>query len=110
VYGKGGQTRGFLDIRDTVRCIQLAIDNPASKGEMRVFNQITEMWSVNDLAALVTSEGKKLGLDVEVRALFLDAWFAIFGWSPSRKVVRASLARGVQAPKLCAGSYLFCSC
>ena len=67
VYGKGGQTRGFLDIRDTVRCIQLAIDNPANKGEMRVFNQITEMWSVNDLAALVTTEGKKLGLDVEVR-------------------------------------------
>ena len=67
VYGKGGQTRGFLDIRDTVRCIQLAIDNPAAKGEMRVFNQITEMWSVNQLAELVTSEGKKLGLDVEAR-------------------------------------------
>lgn len=67
VYGKGGQTRGFLDIRDTVRCIQLAIDNPAAKGEMRVFNQITEMWSVNQLAALVSAEGKKLGLDVQVR-------------------------------------------
>jgi UDP-sulfoquinovose synthase len=68
VYGKGGQTRGFLDIRDTVRCIQLAIDNPAKKGEMRVFNQITEMWSVNQLAELVTKKGRKLGLDVEVRA------------------------------------------
>lgn len=66
VYGKGGQTRGFLDIRDTVRCIQLAIDNPAAKGEMRVFNQITEMWSVNQLAELVTKEGAKLGLDVQV--------------------------------------------
>lgn len=65
VYGKGGQTRGFLDIRDTVRCIQIAIDNPASKGEMRVFNQFTEQFSVNDLARLVTSEGKKLGLDVQ---------------------------------------------
>lgn len=67
VYGKGGQTRGFLDIRDTVRCIQLAIDNPAAKGEMRVFNQITEMWSVNQLADLVSKEGAKLGLDVQVR-------------------------------------------
>jgi nucleoside-diphosphate-sugar epimerase len=67
VYGKGGQTRGFLDIRDTVRCIQLAIDNPAQKGEMRVFNQITEMWSVNQLAELVRKEGQKFGLDVEVR-------------------------------------------
>ena len=67
VYGKGGQTRGFLDIRDTVRCIQLAIDNPAAKGEMRVFNQITEMWSVNQLAELVCSKGKGLGLDVQAR-------------------------------------------
>eukprot|EP00873_Tetraselmis_striata_P011480 jgi/Tetstr1/431744/TSEL_002233.t1 len=66
VYGKGGQTRGFLDIRDTVRCIQLAIDQPANKGDMRVFNQFTEMWSVNDIAGLVTKAGSKLGLDVEV--------------------------------------------
>jgi hypothetical protein len=44
VYGKGGQTRGFLDIRDTVRCIQIAIDNPAEKGTMRVFNQFTEQF------------------------------------------------------------------
>eukprot|EP00193_Tetraselmis_chui_P012938 CAMPEP_0177772874 /NCGR_PEP_ID=MMETSP0491_2-20121128/12517_1 /TAXON_ID=63592 /ORGANISM="Tetraselmis chuii, Strain PLY429" /LENGTH=481 /DNA_ID=CAMNT_0019290837 /DNA_START=127 /DNA_END=1572 /DNA_ORIENTATION=+ len=66
VYGKGGQTRGFLDIRDTVRCIQIAIDQQASKGEMRVFNQFTEMWSVNDIAGLVTKAGGKLGLDVEV--------------------------------------------
>ncbi|KAI8471689.1 MAG: UDP-sulfoquinovose synthase [Monoraphidium minutum] len=64
VYGKGGQTRGFLDIRDTVRCIQIAIDNPAAKGEFRVFNQFTEQWSVNQLAEIVTREGKKLGLEV----------------------------------------------
>jgi nucleoside-diphosphate-sugar epimerase len=73
VYGKGGQTRGFLDIRDTVRCIQLAIDNPAAKGEMRVFNQITEMWSVNQLADLVQKEGGKLGLDVQVRSAYARA-------------------------------------
>ena len=72
VYGKGGQTRGFLDIRDTVRCIQLAIDSPANKGEMRVFNQITEMWSVNELAELVQREGKKFNLDVEVRLTLGD--------------------------------------
>jgi UDP-sulfoquinovose synthase len=67
VYGKGGQTRGFLDIRDTVRCIQIAIDNPASKGEFRVFNQFTEQFSVNQLAESVTREAKKLGLSVQVR-------------------------------------------
>ena len=66
VYGKGGQTRGYLDIRDTVRCIQIAIDNPAKEGEMRVFNQFTEMWSVNQLADLVQKEGNKKGLSVEV--------------------------------------------
>jgi UDP-sulfoquinovose synthase len=66
VYGKGGQTRGFLDIRDTVRCIQIAIDNPANKGEFRVFNQFTEQFSVNQLADIVTREAKKLGLEVEV--------------------------------------------
>src|SRR5580658_3274345 len=50
VYGKGGQTRGFLDIRDTVRCIEIAVTNPAKAGEYRVFNQFTEMFSVEELA------------------------------------------------------------
>jgi UDP-sulfoquinovose synthase len=50
VYGKGGQTRTFLDIRDTIRCVELAISNPAKAGEFRVFNQFTEMFSINDLA------------------------------------------------------------
>ncbi|KAA6424737.1 MAG: UDP-sulfoquinovose synthase [Trebouxia sp. A1-2] len=60
VYGKGGQTRGFLDIRDTVRCIQLAVDNPADRGEMRVFNQFTEQFSVNDIASIVKKAGSKV--------------------------------------------------
>src|SRR6266705_920468 len=46
VYGSGGQTRGMIDIRDTVRCIELACENPANRGEFRVFNQITEWMSV----------------------------------------------------------------
>jgi UDP-sulfoquinovose synthase len=66
VYGKGGQTRGFLDIRDTVRCIEIACENPASKGECRVYNQFTERFSVLDLARLVEAGGKKLGLSVEI--------------------------------------------
>src|SRR4029450_2654271 len=53
VYGSGGQTRGFLDIRDTVRCIELAVDNAAEAGEFRVFNQFTEQFSVSELAELV---------------------------------------------------------
>jgi UDP-sulfoquinovose synthase len=54
VYGKGGQTRGMLDIRDTLACTELAILNPPEAGEYRVFNQFTESWSVNDMAALVS--------------------------------------------------------
>ncbi|MCC5637363.1 NAD-dependent epimerase/dehydratase family protein [Nostoc sp. CHAB 5844] len=66
VYGKGGQTRGFLDIRDTVRCMELAIANPAEPGEFRVFNQFTELFSVGDLALMVKKAGNALGLNVEI--------------------------------------------
>jgi len=66
VYGQGGQTRGFLDIRDTVRCIELACLNPANRGECRVFNQFTEQFSVLDLANLVRTVGQKIGLEVEI--------------------------------------------
>ncbi len=69
VYGKGGQTRGFLDIRDTVRCIDLALSNPANPGEFRVFNQFTEMFSVGDLALKVKQAGSALGLDVDIQNL-----------------------------------------
>jgi len=66
VYGQGGQTRGFLDIRDTVRCVELAITNPAQPGEFRVFNQFTEQFSVGDLALMVKKAGQSLGLSVEI--------------------------------------------
>ncbi len=66
VYGQGGQTRGYLDIRDTVRCIEIAIDNPPEIGEYRVFNQFTEQFSVSELAKLVQSAGAELGLNVEI--------------------------------------------
>ncbi|HEY9747239.1 MAG TPA: NAD-dependent epimerase/dehydratase family protein [Allocoleopsis sp.] len=66
VYGKGGQTRGFLDIRDTVRCIELAIANPADPGQFRVFNQFTELFSISDLATMVKQAGAAMGLNVEV--------------------------------------------
>jgi UDP-sulfoquinovose synthase len=66
VYGKGGQTRGFLDIRDTVRCVELACGNPPNQGEFRVFNQFTEQFSILDLAHMVQTAAKKLGLTVGI--------------------------------------------
>ena len=66
VYGKGGQTRGYLDIRDTVRCIELACLNPPRAGECRVFNQFTEQFSVLELAHLVRAAAAKMDLTVEI--------------------------------------------
>src|SRR5579884_4024972 len=66
VYGSGGQTRGFLDIRDTVRCIEIAAMNPAAPGECRVFNQFTEQFSVLDLAGMVQAAARKLGYEAEI--------------------------------------------
>jgi UDP-sulfoquinovose synthase len=66
VYGKGGQTRGFLDIRDTLRCVELAALNPAPAGEFRVFNQFTEQFSVLELARRVERVARQRKLDVRI--------------------------------------------
>jgi UDP-sulfoquinovose synthase len=50
IYGKGNQTRGMIDIRDTLACIELSILNPPNPGEYRVFNQFTESFTLNELA------------------------------------------------------------
>ncbi|HLH60039.1 MAG TPA: NAD-dependent epimerase/dehydratase family protein [Ktedonobacteraceae bacterium] len=66
VYGEGGQTRGYINIRDTIRCIELAILSSIRAGEYRVFNQITEQFSLLDLAHMVVQQGKEMGLKVEI--------------------------------------------
>lgn len=66
VYGKGGQTRGYLNIKDTLQCIEMSEKKPAAKGELRIFNQIMETFSVNDLAEKISSVGKSLGYDVKI--------------------------------------------
>ena len=66
VYGNGSQTRGYLDIRDTVRCIELAVETPAERGEMRVFNQFTEEFSVRELAEMVVESASKLGISARI--------------------------------------------
>lgn len=66
VYGKGGQTRGCLNIRDTLQCVDLSINNPAKPGEFQVFNQFTEQFSVMDMAHMVKKAGDKQGLNVVI--------------------------------------------
>jgi UDP-sulfoquinovose synthase len=69
VYGAGGQTRGFLNIKDTLNCIRLSVENPAAPGELRVFNQFTETFSVGDLAERVAQVGRRLGMNVVVQSV-----------------------------------------
>ena len=66
VYGKGGQVRGYLNLNDTLQCVSLALENPARPGELRIFNQFTETFSVNDLAERVARAALDLGIRVEI--------------------------------------------
>jgi UDP-sulfoquinovose synthase len=66
LYGKGSQTRGYLDMRDTLQCVELTTLNPAEAGKMRVFNQFTEQFSVSNLALTVQQAANSLGYNVEI--------------------------------------------
>jgi UDP-sulfoquinovose synthase len=67
VYGKGQQTRGVINIRDTLRCVELAALNPARPGEFRVFNQVTQQFSMNELAGMVIEAAAQKGIRVEAK-------------------------------------------
>jgi len=69
VYGKGGQTRGYLNLKDTLQCVRLAVETPAAPGELRVFNQFTELFTVNQLADRVKRVGSAMGLPVEIKSI-----------------------------------------
>lgn len=69
VYGGGGQTRGYLNLNDTLQCIELAITRPPAPGELRILNQFTETFSVNELAERVAGAGRALGLDVPIEPI-----------------------------------------
>jgi UDP-sulfoquinovose synthase len=69
VYGQGGQTRGYLNIRDTLQCVYAATKNPATQGELRIFNQIVETFSANQLADLTKEVGDSFGYDVKIKRI-----------------------------------------
>ncbi len=68
-FGRGGQKRGFIPLRDSMQCLTLAIENPPEAGEYRVFNQFEETYNVTELAFKVQKVGRELGLDPEVRPI-----------------------------------------
>jgi UDP-sulfoquinovose synthase len=67
VYGKGGQTRGYLNIKDTLQCIEIAQKNPPERGKMDIFNQIVETFTVNELAERVKEAADEMGYDVTIK-------------------------------------------
>jgi UDP-sulfoquinovose synthase len=69
IYGKGQQIRGYINLRDTIRCIELSIASPPGEGEYRVFNQFTEQFSLVELAETVVRQSKRFGLEAQVKHL-----------------------------------------
>jgi UDP-sulfoquinovose synthase len=69
VYGAGGQTRGYLNIKDTLQCVHMSEQTPAEVGELRIFNQIMETFSVNQLAEMTQRVGESRGLKVEIKSI-----------------------------------------
>jgi len=69
VYGKGGQTRGYLNIIDTLNCVRLAVESPPKAGKLRILNQFVETFSVNDLAERILNVGNQMGFKVRIRAI-----------------------------------------
>ena len=66
-YGQGKQKRGFIDLVDSIQCLTIAIENPAAKGEYRVFNQLDEVYGITELAQKVVKAAKNLEIDVRIR-------------------------------------------
>jgi nucleoside-diphosphate-sugar epimerase len=68
-YGKGGQTRGYLALTDSLQCLTIATENPPEKGEYRVFNQLDKTYKINDIAETVQKVAGKKGIDVEIESV-----------------------------------------
>jgi len=66
IYGRGGQTRGYLNIKDTLQCVYLSAITPAEPGRLRIYNQMMETFSVNEIADLTRRVGEHLGLEVKI--------------------------------------------
>jgi UDP-sulfoquinovose synthase len=63
IYGKGGQCRGIIHIKDSIRCIELALLNPPQKGEpVEIYNQMTEIYKIRDIARIIS---KKTGAELK---------------------------------------------
>jgi UDP-sulfoquinovose synthase len=69
VYGSGSQIRGYINLKDTLQCINLAIQNPPGKDKLSIYNQFTEQFSVNELSKIVKNALKYINIDVKINHL-----------------------------------------
>jgi UDP-sulfoquinovose synthase len=69
LYGSGGQTRGFLNIKDTLQCLELAAAQPVERGDLRILNQFTEQFSVRQLAEQVRTAARSSGYQTEIQTI-----------------------------------------
>jgi len=69
VYGKGGQTRGYIDLRDCLECVRLAMQTPPGRGQLQIFNQFTETFTVLEIAERIRTAGASLGVNVQVKSI-----------------------------------------
>ncbi|GAB1421940.1 NAD-dependent epimerase/dehydratase family protein [Anaerolineales bacterium] len=67
LFGEGNQKRGFLPLKDSMECLELAIKNPAEIGEYRVFNQFESCYTLHELAHMVQEEARSLGIYVDIQ-------------------------------------------
>ena len=68
-YGSGSQIRGYINLKDTLECINLAIQNPPGQSKLSIYNQFTEQFSVNELSKLVKKSLNKIGINVKIKHL-----------------------------------------
>ncbi len=66
IYGSGSQIRGYINIKDTIKCIMLSLKNPPKAGNLEIYNQFTEQFSINELANRVITALSKIGLDTKI--------------------------------------------
>jgi UDP-sulfoquinovose synthase len=101
-YGQGKQKRGFIDLVDSIQCLTIAIENPAARGEYRVFNQLDEVYSIGELAEKVANVANKLGMEAKImnvenpRTEKAEHYYKVdtenlrnLGFKPTRKIEEA---------------------
>jgi len=69
IYGSGNQIRGYINLIDTIKCINIALKNPAKSGNLEIYNQFTEQFSVNELALKVKQALKKIDINVKIKKI-----------------------------------------